>query len=1077
LLSVIGFPAFSVSDLSLVNRTRSQIESKLKGKYGCKRFLRDGHQCIVEDTSRLHYEQNELVIFDKIECEWPLFFTYLILDGIFFQDVDRKVHYQELLENCIVHENYPLIPELFYVPAESIGAEKAAPNSQIRKPNENLPLVWAQSLYILGRLLDEDLLHVGEIDPLGRRLSSRAIKSNHIVQISFIAESETLQEKLLQYGIPSQTVEQLQPVNVLHPNALKEAYGFLGKNKKLELTGRPLRPLGVLGTSKIYRILGELYVFLPAFMSSEEFYLTNDNDYLIGIIVSEISFLKNNWDELGRPTMVIMVNEQMLIGESGRTLGVPLCHRASYTQQNLLKFFMSLRKGVCGNVSVRVGRLSDFVPTSCIESLDFLKTNSAEWKKITDHCNEHSSSGRLRLSEEKLKIRDSLKLRRGSMRSPNSAVIPSPLPDFASITILSPSPGPESLIGVNVSPMSSPLSGEETPGCYFTVGDNRKAKEAVEFLRKTGDLYEQADSLHYLASCYPLEHETDLGTLRDLLDEVYRKAVALRKWSVVRLSAGLLRKTVNSLTSNLADLLVRQKRITIGYNDVVAAGTADEVTITTPLSPDAISTLIIRHCIDPRESVMVQEIITYLGALIRGEPDLFQGILRVRVHSLLAAMRDEIVGAKGCTEYEAMDLLYSATPYHISCLILSIFSNQENYQPLDTSLERRPPKKSNVLLEGNSKVPGLCSRNPEKSLTSKVHLQVQSAGFLDGNFARFFINGDEVPLGGRGFNVVVIDQSTGILLESGSFDTHLEKGESANLAEFLSSVDEGMLVVLIAKDDVTENLTEEVIREIESLGSTLIRKCKYRDSFCLIASRDLKENALEELCPAQKGPTKLISYEFEVESLKGSMGAFMRKRKNNGSLQRVPKEFYAKIWHVLDRCQGLCVLTKTVPRNPTVADKTPGEYNFAMQIEDLLDGFKDPAERQISVELLMLIYDLLLAQRERLSIMEVPLGDIIRDAVERFWGKRSVPYVSQSDLKDDGAVDTTFRGRVVLDDVPEHRKKSRTSRNSSPEARFERYEQVARKLFYNLPVEGPGGTLEFLEESLVAIFPMLNRNK
>jgi len=51
-LSVIGFPAFAVEDPKLVERTRNEILSKLKGRYGCKRFLRDGHQCVLEDTSR-----------------------------------------------------------------------------------------------------------------------------------------------------------------------------------------------------------------------------------------------------------------------------------------------------------------------------------------------------------------------------------------------------------------------------------------------------------------------------------------------------------------------------------------------------------------------------------------------------------------------------------------------------------------------------------------------------------------------------------------------------------------------------------------------------------------------------------------------------------------------------------------------------------------------------------------------------------------------------------------------------------------------------------------------------------------
>lgn len=52
LLSVVGFPAFAVEDPRLAEKTRNEIVRKLGGRYGCKRFLRDGHQAVLEDTSR-----------------------------------------------------------------------------------------------------------------------------------------------------------------------------------------------------------------------------------------------------------------------------------------------------------------------------------------------------------------------------------------------------------------------------------------------------------------------------------------------------------------------------------------------------------------------------------------------------------------------------------------------------------------------------------------------------------------------------------------------------------------------------------------------------------------------------------------------------------------------------------------------------------------------------------------------------------------------------------------------------------------------------------------------------------------
>ena len=44
----------------------------------------------MQDPFRLHYEPAELEIFENIECEWPLFYCYLLLDAL-FNDDDEQV--------------------------------------------------------------------------------------------------------------------------------------------------------------------------------------------------------------------------------------------------------------------------------------------------------------------------------------------------------------------------------------------------------------------------------------------------------------------------------------------------------------------------------------------------------------------------------------------------------------------------------------------------------------------------------------------------------------------------------------------------------------------------------------------------------------------------------------------------------------------------------------------------------------------------------------------------------------------------------------------------------------------------
>lgn len=250
-----------------------------------KRFLRDGHQTVVEDTSRLYYDAQELKVFEDIESEWPLFFTYMVLEGLFTGDLQQAETYQKKLEPLIIdsvtmaqqqqqtpaspflnsttsndssyHANtayeddhdeedeelhVPLLPELYYVPAENISAEKEAPHSQKRVPNDNLPLVWALSLYFLGGLITEDLLSPSEVDPLGRRFNSSKMVKDNIVQIVLLSEDSELQAALSTYGLETQTLEQISSTTtVLPPQALVDVYAGLGLNSKMNLSGRPKR--------------------------------------------------------------------------------------------------------------------------------------------------------------------------------------------------------------------------------------------------------------------------------------------------------------------------------------------------------------------------------------------------------------------------------------------------------------------------------------------------------------------------------------------------------------------------------------------------------------------------------------------------------------------------------------------------------------------------------------------------------------------------------------------------------------------------------------------------------------------
>lgn len=61
------------------------------------------------------------------------------------------------VQDIMIHtdDGMHLVPELYTVPPDNVLAEYQQPGSQTRVPVGRCPFLWAQSLYILGKLLQE----------------------------------------------------------------------------------------------------------------------------------------------------------------------------------------------------------------------------------------------------------------------------------------------------------------------------------------------------------------------------------------------------------------------------------------------------------------------------------------------------------------------------------------------------------------------------------------------------------------------------------------------------------------------------------------------------------------------------------------------------------------------------------------------------------------------------------------------------------------------------------------------------------------------------------------------------------
>ncbi|XP_037297906.1 probable phosphorylase b kinase regulatory subunit beta isoform X1 [Manduca sexta] len=597
LLPTISFPAFATHEEHLVQLTKSNILRRLQGKYGFKRFSRDGYKCVLEDPNRRYYHEGELKHFDGIESEWPLFYVLMIIDGVFRTQPDQVEEYQKLLKARIYMDEYgdPVIPWYYYVPKEGVENERTEPNSVRRIPanqpsdSENKDtgglFLWAQSLFVLAQLLTGGLLHVNELDPIRRYLPSynrprRAgrysafqakpafgIATDLVVQVVLIAESMRLQAMMGTYGIQTQTPHEVEPVQICSSTQLVHVYRELGVCQKLKLTGRPIRPVGSLGTSKIYRVCGMTVLCYPLIFEVSEFYLYRDMALLIDDIKTELQFVGKYWRLSGRPTVCLLVREE---------------HMRDPHFKQMLDLFAMLKKGHCDGVKVRLGRLQNLISSSCMEHLDFMSQGEFPSEMFTQFKQlEHEYIG------------------------------------YQSLTDV-----PRTL-----------TYREET--ISYDSYKHRSTPDVVAALRSTDNIFAQCQLWGILLEREGPMYEVSGASALQSLKALYHTAGVLRHWRAVRYCSSLLNHTVDSISPFITTVLVNGKQLTVG---VIGQ---KETVFDKPMTPGEIQS-VMYSTIQPYDiigAVLQQEIVLYCGRLIATNPDMFRGILKIRVGWVLEAIR------------------------------------------------------------------------------------------------------------------------------------------------------------------------------------------------------------------------------------------------------------------------------------------------------------------------------------------------------------------------------------------------------------------------------------------------------
>ncbi|XP_067579956.1 phosphorylase b kinase regulatory subunit alpha, skeletal muscle isoform isoform X4 [Pseudorca crassidens] len=672
LLSVISFPAFAVEDNQLVELTKQEIITKLQGRYGCCRFLRDGYKTPKEDPNRLYYEPAELKLFENIECEWPLFWTYFILDGVFSGNAEQVQEYREALEAVLIKgkNGVPLLPELYSVPP------------------------------------DKGFLAPGEIDPLNRRFST-VPKPDVVVQVSILAETEEIKAILKDKGIDVETIAEVHPIRVQPACILSHIYSSLGCNSRMKLSGRPYRHMGVLGTSKLYDIRKTIFTFTPQFIDQQQFYLALDNKMIVEMLRTDLSYLCSRWRMTGQPTITFPISHSML-DEDGTSLN-----------SSILAALRKMQDGYFGGARIQTGKLSEFLTTSCCTHLSFMepgpegKLYSEDYDDYDnelesgDWMNGYGSTSNARCGDEVARYLDHLLVhtaphpkvaltsQKGGINRFRAAVqttcdLMSLMTKAKELHVqnvhmyLPTKIFQASRPSLNLLDLLHAPQEDQVPSVRVEIHLPRDPSGEVDFkalvlqLKETSSLQEQADILYMLYTMKGPDWDTGLydegsATVRELLTELYSKVGEIRHWGLIRYISGILRKKVEALDEACTDLLSHQKHLTVGLPPEPR-----EKTISAPLPYEVLTQLIDEASEgDMSISILTQEIMVYLAMYMRTQPGLFAEMFRLRIGLIIQVMATELAHSLRCSAEEATDGLMNLSPSAMKNLLHHILSGKE----------------------------------------------------------------------------------------------------------------------------------------------------------------------------------------------------------------------------------------------------------------------------------------------------------------------------------------------------------------------------------------------------------------
>ncbi|XP_062137954.1 probable phosphorylase b kinase regulatory subunit alpha isoform X6 [Drosophila sulfurigaster albostrigata] len=876
LLCVIGFPAFAVDDEQLIHNTKDAILSRLQGKYGCKRFLRDGYRTPKEDPSRLYYERWELRMFENIECEWPLFYCYLILFHAFQNDKRSVQEYADRLEKIMVRseDGILLVPESYAVPQDLVGFEYQKPGSQAREVVGRCPFLWGQSLFILGRLLQEGFLAVGELDPLNRRLGAQK-KPDVVVQVVIIAEDNEIRDKLAEHDLHVQTIAEVAPIEVQPARVLSHLYTYLGRNRKLGLSGRKSRDVGILSTSKLYSLKDRIFAFTPQHIDYEEYYTTRDPDLLASNFTTNLAFLTNNWRHmLGRPTITLMATHYMLDQDK-----IPLA---------MIQTMRKLKSGYINGTRVMLGSLKDFLNTSAITDLSFLGSTEDGYPDrlhpdVQTYLDEHllrSFSNRSTMNLRGGQLRPRHLRRRmsckGAIKKTRSINV-----DSDNLGMEGPSPLTERRLSSVVPPPWLQANKQGHVSVFATTPEEGPTSPP-----------QLGGELGLRENIYPVDPHHSRSAIDRRSEFVRQQEITVPKILIQRHRA----------ETNFADTEVEELIAMLRETESLEEqGDILQYLVDTQGLDFNTAGLGLKHKSDDNAAGMLEE-----GRVVTVR-DLLKGLYEKACQQKLWGLVRHTAGMLG---KRVEDLGKAVTDLLVRQKQVTVGMPPNNEHTITAPL-------------------------PEGELRQLIHDAY----------------GD--------------DESTAMLTQELMVYLAMFIRTEPNLFHEMLRLRVGLIIQVMAKE-----LSRTLICDGEAASEHLLNLSPFEMKNLLYHILSGKEFAVSSVA---RGNLSIVSCKSSRVSKKSQIGLgdpegedaliatiddrqgqWLRRRRLDGALNRVPRDFYSRVWTVLEKCQGLAIEGRVLQQSLT-QEMTPGELKFALEVETALNQIPQPEYRQLVVEALMVL--------------------------------------------------------------------------------------------------------------------------